>query len=153
MGGLSARGLANAPVGDWSHHFMFIVAITIVAVHHLLRNSCHLGFQNFIRLMRRSRSWGLKLRTETNCSVRCWKAQKTAVLQLIPTTGEHLRRFAPLSGIQNFVNWFVANRGTNLRWTTSLIVFDSCQGLDAISRRNWNSPDQFSPTSCVVSRH
>lgn len=47
---LSARGLANVAVRDWSNHFTFVVG------DRLLPNSCHLGLPDFIRFMRRSRS-------------------------------------------------------------------------------------------------
>jgi hypothetical protein len=40
---------------------------------------------------------------ETICSVQCWKPQEAAAVQLIQLTGEHLRGFALLSGIQSFV--------------------------------------------------
>jgi hypothetical protein len=55
-GGLSARGLAKFQLEIGPTISRLLWAITAIDVHHLLRNSCHLGFQNFVGLMRRSRS-------------------------------------------------------------------------------------------------
>jgi hypothetical protein len=92
------------------------------------------------------------LKIETNCSVRCWKPRKATALLLIQLTSEHLRGSALLSEIQSFMNSFVVNRGTYLPWTTSLIVFDSAQQIDATSRPNWSLLHQSLTISCLVPR-
>jgi hypothetical protein len=50
---------------------------------------------------------------ETSCSVQYWELQEVAVLQFIRITGEHLRRFVSLYGIQNFVDVFILNLAMN----------------------------------------
>jgi hypothetical protein len=48
-------------------------------------------------------------------SVQCWKLPEAAALRLIQPTGEYLRGFALLCGIQSFINLFVLDVATKLR--------------------------------------
>jgi hypothetical protein len=112
-GGLSARGLENVPVGDWSDDFTFIVG------DHRYR--CPSSVAQFLS----ARVSKLHLIDATISELRLevedrgelfgsvLEAAKGNSIELIPITGEQLRRFTPLWGIQSFVNWFVVKRGTN----------------------------------------
>jgi hypothetical protein len=83
-------------------------------------------------------------------SVQCWKLPEAAALRLIQLTGEYLRGFALLYGIQSFIDLFVLNVATRLRWRMSLIVFSSCQRPDATFQPNSNSSRHISVVLYVV---
>jgi hypothetical protein len=78
------------------------------------------------------------------------EAAEAAALQLIQLTGRPLWRFALLCVIQSFIDVFLQKLVTKLQWRTSLIIFNSCQQLDATFPQNSNSLRHISTISDVV---
>jgi hypothetical protein len=74
-------------------------------------------------------------------------------LQLIRLTGEHLPQFALFSGIQSCIDLFILNLAAKLQCVTSLIVFDSCQRLDATFPSSSNSLRHISTISYATPMH
>jgi hypothetical protein len=148
-GGLSVLGLANVAVRDWSDDFTFSIGIHC----HRCQSSIAQSLAPRVSKLHwiDATSQGLKLKIETNCSVLCWELQEAATLQLIRRTGEHLRKFALLCGIQSSIDLFMLNLATKLQWRESLIACDSCQQLDAAFPQTSTLLRQISAISSVVS--
>jgi hypothetical protein len=149
-GGLSARGLANVAVRDWSDDFTFI----ILDHRYLCRSSIVQFLSSQVSELQSIDAAISELRLDVEDGDDLFGSVLEAARRGgVAVDSAHRQTFALLSAIQTCINLFVLSLGTKSWSRTSLTVFNSCRRLDATFQPNWNSLRRISTISYVVPMH
>jgi hypothetical protein len=152
-GGLSAQGLANVAVRDWSDDFTFIIG------DHQYR--CPSSVARFLSPCVSRLHWIDPSIDELRLEVEDRDDLFGSVLEAvgggsIAVDSAQRRTFEAICAvcrIQSFIDAFIRNFATKLQWRTPLIVFYSCRRLNATFPQSSSSLHHISAISYLVAMH